>query len=250
MSIVLLRDSDGLDALWDELTYTEARLGAKAITRDLAAIVSALIDRTDQAKANQKAAWRAETLAQAQVDEVDDSLDDEVTEFSLDLARAEQGNKQSHRYRFYFAESMSLVIRLGLENELKTVAPWAKSLAGEPEAALKAHGLALEGLVTEGQAAVAARTDAARKRAEQHLREIRTLFDDVNAARVSLAGELDKRGVANKKPKDWSLRFFRRAHRTPKAAAASSTEAARLSTVLASDALADFITTNREEEQS
>src|SRR6185437_3769618 len=136
------------ETIWDDLVYTEARLSADAHAKDLAKPVAALIARVDKISLEQRAKWRAETIAQAQVDKCDDDLDDRVAAFSNDLSHAEGGKKNTDRYKFYFGSSATDVIRLGLKSELDKIGDWATKLKNEKAAALKAHAKAFAALVT------------------------------------------------------------------------------------------------------
>ena len=218
MSIRTIQASEGLDAVWDELVYTEAVVSAEPLARPLAALIAALIARTELAQAAQKAAWRAELVAQALVDHADVNLDDKVTVFALDLARAEAGDKRSPRFKLYFPHTVSEVVRLGLESEIKRIDSWPQTLAGETDATLTTYGPAFTSLITDGKAALQARQDSAIARATQRVREILTLVDDVNNTRLSLAGQLTQIGVAHHLAKDWADRFFRHLHKTPRSA--------------------------------
>ena len=219
MTIRTLDDADGLDAARDEIIYTDARLQADPLTKDLSADHSALVARTDTARAAQKDHHRTETVAQAGVDHVNDQLDDFIEVFSADLAHAERGDKQSARYQRYLADTVSGLEHLGLEGKVKKVESWSQSLAGESEQALQDQGTALAALLTVAKAALAARAAAKTARADHHARDIAGLLTDLNAARQSLSGELTKRGAAQKKSKKWPLRFFRQKHDSHKAAA-------------------------------
>lgn len=201
---------EGLDTLWSELVYTLARLRAKALTRDLATNVEALLARVAKAMAGQREVWRAEIEAQAQVDEADDDLDDLVDGVDKELRRALDEDRADPRYKRYFGVAPNEVIRLALGSELEKVRGWPKSLAGEPEKPLEALSKPLATAVTAGDAALEGRTEAAAARADQRVREIYALVDDVNAFRESLFGILIGRGVANKLPKTWAARFFRK----------------------------------------
>ena len=107
--------------------------------------------------------------------------------------------------RFFHDKTPSEVIRMALRPELQVVTPWVASLKAETDAELKKQGSELEALVTAGADAVAAEdaaTQAVRDfRAGQRLQ----LFDDINAWRQSLHGELSTLG----KPREWAQSFFR-----------------------------------------
>ncbi|HEY1956217.1 MAG TPA: hypothetical protein VGH28_11395 [Polyangiaceae bacterium] len=216
MSIRLLRYDDALDTIWDDLVYTEARLSADKRAKDLAKAVSALVARVEKVSLEQRAKWRAETNAEAVVDKCDDDLDDQVSAFSNDLSHAEGGKKNTARYKLYFGSSATDVIRLGLKSELEKIGGWVSKLKKEKLAALGGHAKAFTALASAGKAALAARTEAQSARASHRIETIHTLVDDVNAARISIAAELDTRAVKLRLPHDFSSRFFRHSTRAPK----------------------------------
>ncbi len=164
----------------------------------------------------QKESWRAETIAQALVDKCDDDLDDQVAAFSNDLSHAEGGKKNTERYKFYFGSSATDIIRLGLKSEIEKISTWVGKLKSEKIAAVKAHAAKFAALIKDGESALADRTTTQTARASHRIDAIHTLVDDVNAARNSIAAELDKRAVKLGVPHDFSTRFFRHATRAPK----------------------------------
>jgi hypothetical protein len=216
MSIRQLRHDDALDTIWDDLVYTEARLSADKRTKDLAKPIAQLLARLEKIALAQKSNWRAETIAQALVDKCDDDLDDQVAAFSNDLSHAEGGKKNTERYKFYFGTSATDVIRLGLKSEIAKIETWVGKLKGEKIAALKAHAAKFAALVKDGEAALGSRTTTQTARAAHRIDAIHSFVDDVNAARNSIAAELDKRAVKLGVPHDFSPRFFHHSTHTPK----------------------------------
>jgi hypothetical protein len=219
-SIRTLRDNDGLKGIHEELVYTEARLLARPETKDLAQSITDLIARCAVVQADQLEAQRQETIAEAMVDSADDELDDEVDAIALDVAYACGGDKQSGRYKRYFPDSVSAVTKLGLDSETKKVTPWVMWLGAETEPKLKDHGTRLTSVLADARAALSTRVAAASKRSNHHANDLQNFVDDVNAARLSILGELTKRQATFKKSSDWATRFFRRTHRSAKVDAA------------------------------
>jgi len=107
-----------------------------------------------------------------------------VRAFDSALLTIVNQDTKSPRYRRYFSDSPSSIIRLGLESEL--------------DAALKR------------------RTQAATSRTDHRVRSITTLIDDINGARLSLFGALLQKAAELHLQPDWPNRFFRRTTRSPK----------------------------------
>ncbi len=215
----LLRTNESLDGLWEELVYTEARLLA-AGHKTHAATVAKTIKLLDGLHAGQRDAWRREIVAQAHVDAVDDTLDDEVEGLGRDLLHLETGDRKAARFKQYFKTAVNTVVRLGLESELKVVRVFVSQLAKESEKVLKDHGKALAALVKKGDEVVAERRDAATDRAAHRARSILSFVDDLNAQRTSIHAELTIYGTKEKLPRDYADRFFRKTTRTVRVVAA------------------------------
>ena len=211
MSIRTLGHDEPLDAIYDELLYTSARLLKNKYTKDLAQSLAASQKRWEKVAAGQRAAWRAEIEAQAGVDEENDDLDDTVGDISNSLLHHENQQRTSPRYKHYFKRRASEVIGLALESELVEVRPWPQSLQTEPEADLQALGKQLAANLATGDAAVTERTTAIANTAQHRLREINVFIDDANAARQTLLGALITRAAQKKLSPKWPERFFRKA---------------------------------------
>ena len=216
MAVPDIAQSSSLSVVWEELVYTEARLAKHAGTKDLVKGISSLVARTETLMLGQLGVWRAEIVAQAGVDDGNDRLDDMVDAIDRELRHADQGERTA-RHRRYFKHAPNDVIRLGLESELSVVRDWPASLAGEPEKEIKALAKGLAEDVAYGDEVVAERRTAIAATADQRAREIVSLVDDANAARLSLYGVLAQRAVKLKLAKGWADRFFRHATRRAKA---------------------------------
>lgn len=216
MAIRTIRDNESTESIWEELVFTEARLLGDEHAKELAPTISALLARVEQLHGGQLGLRREVATAQAQVDAMDDQLDDWVRALDTALLTVVGQNTQSPRYRRYFPAKPSNIIRLGLESELGRVRSWAGSLATEPEPALQQLGAELSKLVVAGDAALERRRQAATARSDHRVRSITTLIDDINGARLSLYGQLILKATELHLPPDWPNRFFRRTTRTPK----------------------------------
>lgn len=218
MAIRTIDHDEALDSIWDDLVYTEARLLKDASTADLAPAIAGLLGRLETTRSGQLAAWRAETIAQAGVDDADDDLDDAVADISVEVLHAEKQDRSSARYKRYFSQAPHLIIKQGLQTEIQTVQGWVKSLKSEPEAALQSLGARLDKVIENAASVLKERVDAASKRADHRVRDIYALVDDINGTRRSIYGILVQRGEEQKKPKDWPNRFFRRVSRPARSA--------------------------------
>ena len=226
MSVRIIRDTESLDSIWDELVFTEARLLGDEQAKSFAPTITDLLTRLEQVSGGQLGLRRESVTAQAQVDAVDDQLDDWVHALDIALWNIVAQDAKSPRYRRYFSVSPSSIIRLGLESELARVRPWADSLATEPEVALQQLGAQLQKLAADGDAALKRRTQAATSRTDHRVRSITTLIDDINGARLSLFGALLQKATELHLPPDWPNRFFRRISHSPRVQPAPTPPAA------------------------
>lgn len=223
MAIPDITEKASLSSIWEDLVYTHARLEKNEHARDLAKGVGALVSRTEKLMLGQLAVWRDEVVAQAAVDDGNDRLDETVDEIDRELLHADKGERTARHAR-YFTHAPNEVIRLGLESELPVVREWPASLASEPEKEIKALAKTLKEDIAYGEAAVAARRKAIAATADHRAREIVSLIDDANAARLSLYGALAQRAVKAKLAKSWPDRFFRHGTRKAKRVAAAVAE--------------------------
>jgi hypothetical protein len=89
-------------------------------------------------------------------------------------------------------------------------------LKSEPEKQIKALATQLHSDIDYGDACVAERRKAVAATADHRARDILSLVDDANAARLSLHGVLTQRAAKLKLAKSWPDRFFRHATRKAK----------------------------------
>jgi hypothetical protein len=212
-----IQQSESLDAVWEELVYTEARFLVDPLAKDLAAAHTALIERLEQARTNQRRAWRDEIVAQANIDAQNVALDATTVRFGAKLLAAVNGNRSTARWKRYFPDTVSAVVRLALGRQVEKLRGWPASLQGETEPELQAFSERFKQHLTEAEASLHGRIDAAARRADQRVREITTLIDDVNATRMDAMGKLLNRTVQHELSRDWAEGFFRRAQRQVRA---------------------------------
>jgi hypothetical protein len=211
-----LSEDHSLDSIWGEVVFTEARLSGDANTQEVSSTFTDLRGRLEQVRSGQMTAWRDELVAQAGVSAADNALDDWVHALDVALTHVVAGDTESPRYGRYFTAAPSLIIRMGLENELGRVRGWADSLASEPEKELQDLGTKLRTVVAQGDAALEARRKTAAARTDHRVRSISTIIDDINNARLSLYGVLAKKAADLRLPRDWPDRFFQHRTRVPR----------------------------------
>lgn len=205
---------ESLDAVWEELVYTEARLLGDALTHDLASDFTELLATVESVRSGQYKVWRDEIVAQAGVDQVNSVLDRTTTSFGAKLLAAVNGDRKNPRWRRYFSDTVSAIVRLALGKQIERTRAWPVSLKGETEDELRAFAPKFAKHIEDGDKALQARVEASARRADHRVRDIVTLIDDANALRTRALGRLLQRSVKADLPRDWAEGFFRRAQRT------------------------------------
>jgi hypothetical protein len=218
-TIFMIDYSDSLDTIWSQLVYTEARLLKDPRAKDLAPVITKMLDRWETVSAGQRTCWHHEIVAQAGVDYEDEQLDETVDDVDHAIIHIDR-DRESLRYRRYFPHGKAEIIRLGLETELDRVRTWPTQLGGESEKPLQKLGTRVATHLADGDAAVAERRDAVTATGTQRVREIVKLVEDVNGARRSLFGLLLQRGEEAKLDPSWAQGFFRKSTATVKSAKA------------------------------
>ena len=154
----------------------------------------------------QKKLTAARLEAEVQVALANRSLDFGVAGFRATLSGKTDNDPEAPLYKRFFGRYRPHeVIRLALASELPIVEPWVDSLKGEADAELKAQGLLLEKLVAAGQAAMAAQRTARQAMADFRSGPRARLFEQVNAGRAALFGELTQLSS----DAAWVASFFR-----------------------------------------
>ncbi|UJR83717.1 Hypothetical protein I5071_57880 [Sandaracinus amylolyticus] len=210
-----IQGDDSLESVRDELIFTRARLLARPETAALAAQLDPLLARAREVRDGQESAWQAEIEAQARVDVADEDLEESIDDVDAELKHLDR-DLESPRRRRYFKKPPSDLRKLGLESTLREIEGWPASLQSEPEASLQGLGRTVETRVGAGRDALQGRTRAAAARGDHRAREILSLIDDANAARLGLLGDLQRLASAQRRDGSWAARFFRRAERTPR----------------------------------
>ena len=210
MSPRTIQYDDSLDYVWEEVTYTEARLAADPRTGDLAPRFAGFYARLDAVRSAQYGVWRGEIVAQAHVDAADERLDACVVAVGAELDRAGDDRGSPRRQRYLGPLTARKVAAQALESELKVVRAWPDSLATEEEPALQGCAEPLRGAVAKGESAVAERSRAQSARKDFMARERAKLVDALNDLRTEVHAELAKRVVPNKLGREWPAGFFRK----------------------------------------
>lgn len=114
--------------------------------------------------------------------------------------------------RFFNGKALYEVRELALRSALRIVQPWIASLKAESDGDLVNQGAALEKLVSAAHDAVAAHERALQGKRDFLAGLRRQLFEEANASRQWLHGELHKLGSS----REWVSGFFRIPRRTRK----------------------------------
>jgi hypothetical protein len=199
-----------MDAIWEELVYTEARLLADPNASDLASQVQSLLTQHDEVRRTQYTHWRAEIVAQAHVDAADEALDTDVIAVGDELARSDRDRSEPRTARYLGKLTARKIAAQALESELTVVRSWPASLVTEEEPGLKATGMRLRASVERGERAVQERSAVQNQRKDFMSRDKVKFVAAVNAVRLDVNAELARRIVPNKLARRWNESFFRK----------------------------------------
>lgn len=215
-------EAEKVEDLWDELVYTEALLLHDEDAKDLAESITRLITRAEDVRLGQLNCWRAETQADAEVGSRNYRLDFQTKRFERSLRRdlEDRGFEnvtERPEYKTYFSISLSRVLDLALESQIKFMEPWLSHLEKEASPVLKGFVEIFRAQFTAGKAALEKRVKADAATRNHRVTEIAKLFEDANTERKALSGKLTTRAAEKKLPDQWPASFFRRAKRYAKA---------------------------------
>lgn len=204
---------ESLEKIFSELVYTEGRLLAESITKDLSAVFTDLADQCVKINTTTTELERKETLTQASVDGIKDTLSDLINELAAQLKfilRVEDNISESSRWLRYFREPPSVLVRMGIDRLIKELQNWSGSLKGEPEKDLQSLGVKFEKTLKEALTAVTAFKEIEAQRKDYKTRIIEPLVEKINQEREKLMGTLLQRKVQHKMPKKWEDRFMKK----------------------------------------
>ncbi len=220
-----------LDDLRNDLVYLRHRLRRDKRAADLARPVGALIDQWGAVHSKQLALWDAQTEAQGDIVQADESLDSRVDAVDNDARHLVGGDREDPRYRLYFVGNAFDLKRPVLGDELVTLRAWQEHLATDDAPVLRSHRKALAAELAAADAAVKARDVAGAKNAAfRATGEFAKYVQKIHVTRDRVWSELDTRRTALPPgtARDWASGFFRpRPERAPSAEELSARVAAR-----------------------
>lgn len=189
-----------------ELLYTALRLRNTPAAKALVAVSDKLLEDARKLLTYEAQLDEAVIEAEVAVDWRRSDLNAGVTLFAGILAVKPLGKSGQPLFERFFAGKAPHEVRyLALRPALRIVQPWVASLKAESEPDLASQGRALEKLVDAGQGAVAAQDLALQGKRDFVAGPRRQLFEEANATRQGLHGELHKLGNA----REWVASFFR-----------------------------------------
>jgi hypothetical protein len=214
-----LFEGEGVESVWDDGCYSEARLLIDDDGKEFVGAITSLINEAEAVRAGQLAAWRAETIAQANVDYQNYKLDQLTTRLDQLLTRTleDQGvtDVTAHpRYKTYFTDPLSKVKDMALERQVAYSSQWPTFLAQEPEVPLQELAPLFEKLFVNARAALAQRDKAAAETRVHRVQKIQKLVEEGNNTRLATYNKLSLKMLDQKLAKDWPESFFRKGQRS------------------------------------
>jgi hypothetical protein len=146
--------------------------------------------------------------AQARINYLNRQLDALTRDMVLILLATYKARDAAGYRRYFPQEAPNLVIRKGLESQLDDCKRWPDHLAAESAAALTAFAPRFAQVITDGQAAVQARSDLQEATRTHRLGAIEPLIADLNAYRQRAYAALLTLGVTHRLDKSWAREFF------------------------------------------
>jgi hypothetical protein len=210
--------AEGPEAVRDQVIYSEGRLLYDEDAKDLAPPFTKLANDFDSITLGLWACWRAETLAQSQVDSVNYRMDRRVEKHAKALRFVTDNTPQGQATynRYYEKLPPSRVIALSLEPEVKVVRDWLTALQSEKAPELQAFATGFVQDVSDGEAALRYRDESASSRRNYWTQVIATKVDELNKVRKETFGELSKRAASLNKEDGWAESFFKKQKKNAK----------------------------------
>lgn len=204
--------------LAEEILHTSSLLRAYPFLATEVAAFDALLTEWYGLVQQETALVRELSDAEARAIVVDDGFDFLCVAISSTLLAESGGNRKAPAYQRYFGSAPpSKLKRPVLGEQLEVMRTWTPSLtSAQSSAALQQYGKQLAQRVTEADAAVAALSEAKRKRADFEMGPRKAFVDRLNATRQALYGrlaELPHRHPERNLPRDFATRFFLRDER-------------------------------------
>ena len=210
MSVRAVRANASSDDIRGELIYTESILEANEATADLAPPFAELRQRGDALQVEARELANAVVRARARAEAVHVQLDLNNRAIADRLAIVVNRNYADPRWRNYFPDGSSRLIRLSMDTQLGRVRGWSAMLAGEGDATLAQLGTQLTALIEAGTSALEARITAEQAEATWTIRSWNPFIEDINETRLTTFGELTIRAAQSGYPSDWPRSFFLR----------------------------------------
>lgn len=204
-----LQPDQSLEGLWKEQVFTVARLECDPLTEKQRKDASALLDQIDRMTLEQRAHWKAEIVAEAQVHYRNQQLD-LTTERLVKRLRFVHGGPGNTEFDFFFpTEAPSRVIRKRLEAQLDDSKLWPERLAKSSDAELQAFAPQIAQCLADGQVALDARTVAESNTKQHRIDRIEPLIDNLNKQRDTLFAKLIEIATAQGLDRAWARTFFK-----------------------------------------
>ncbi len=207
-----LRKVTDMEDAWMELVFSSNALGLDGLTKDLVTGVEPHFVTWEDVGKKHRLVLRGELHAQAVFGDVNYRADAGVIDFSKDIERA-AGNQDSPRFKRYFVMAPSRLVRGALGAMAERIKGWIEGIKLEPEPAVKAHAGPLDKLADEAQATINGVATAEGATTTFRRRVVEDFLDEVDAFRMDLQGELQKRAAKHKLGPEWVAKFFRPARR-------------------------------------
>lgn len=201
-----LRKIYSFNELWEELVYHQDALHLDPLTADLEESVDPYLARWEEVSGVRRQAQRELLRAQAIFGDTNYRADQGVLDFVWDLRHAD---RDGTRLKTYLTLAPSRFVRRALGSMAVRVKGWVARVRLEPEEQVKRHAPLLEALANEATGAVEGLAKAQGHLAATRAQVVDDFIDDVNAFRLDLHGELQKRAAANGKKAEWVDKFFR-----------------------------------------
>lgn len=211
MAVRTLNPRSALTLFLSHIRYTQSRLQAHALAAPHAVEFKALRDQWATVHAEELAILEETSDAQARVDSADDALNAFASRFSKAVLIITNDDRKSPLYVHFFGKlSLSEFNRPTLGNQLSAMKKWVPSLQTSNQPTLKVMLPELEALVSQADAAVAARASAQQKRRQfRDLGGRRVIVDALNAKRKVVHGALAALVFNDPAlPSDFADRFF------------------------------------------
>lgn len=192
------------ETLEEEVLYTASALVADDDARDLLPATASWMGRIDEARLADRGVRAEAMAAEAQRQVANQRLDDSCRAFGDELYLACSKDRESARWKQFFAEAVSKFVRKALAAQVLTVQGW---LTSSDEVLLR-HKAGLERWVGVADAALVRDRALSLRRGENWERR-KGLCAALTRERDALHAALVRRAVERKLSRGWPDTFFR-----------------------------------------